>query len=396
MDRKEGNMSEKEQVLTEDEENNLEVIQNLDSPEKIQAMEEIFNEESSEAPKSEADEENKSEEEKDKVKDKASTVEDKKSEEDKKLEPEETPKAPEKEKAEDKASFEITDEYIEKAPEKDRNLLTSIKGEIISPKALKIYLNAQRLLGKRTQDLMKPEDKVQQINQPQLAEEGEKPQDVKEKLVLGQLKKNYPDLPDDLTEREDYLRELNYDKPLEFQKFVRDRQTISDQVEKDYNQMQYFVNNYEKINNEIINEEIRSINEQFGKMNVEPKDLDIDLSIDEDGNYSTALNSLLLDNTGKQLDVSLFQYVGGKPILKKQSLAVKLFQQKLPDIINLVKVSGRKDGLKAAHDKKTVKTLSGASSGGSEKVIKEDYTPEEIAGITDPDELARIEKSFNS
>ena len=64
------------------------------------------------------------------------------------------PPPPTEDKGADKDGLiSITDEYINKADPKDRVLLTSIRGEKLSPKMLDIHLNAQRTIGRKAEEV---------------------------------------------------------------------------------------------------------------------------------------------------------------------------------------------------------------------------------------------------
>jgi len=298
---------------------------------------------------------------------------------------EEPAKAPEKPKV-----FEITDEYIEKAPEEDRNLLKFLKGETMSEKSIKVYLDGQRQIGKLSSEIGQLKKTTEQLKEttettPQsMTEELEK---VKETLVAQELIKKYPQLlkedgtiiPFDTRDEEfkEFLRDLNADIPgLGVQEFIELKKSLEQKVGNEVKQAVHIRNNHKEINKDTLSKDVESIKDRLQNVfGVAPKDLGLDIepTRDEKGALTNAyLLKLLTDESGQKTDDNLYNIVGTKEpiaLLKKGSIAQKFFELNMPQIIQVIRDNSVKKGyVESQEKKKEVNPTLSSSNAGSRGV----------------------------
>ncbi len=261
------------------------------------------------------------------------------------VEPEKTSeKEPEKkeDKVEDKVEdktpttspLQITDEFIAKADEKDRNILQAIKGETFSPKALQNYINAQRKIGELGQKIGQVKEEPvkkaipDEIPQQKLTEEVQKLKDVE---VVNRLRQTFKDLPDDPEELREYLSTLQASDPDRYWDYRELKRDIQTKVDTDFNRAIYIQENQSEINQTILNNEIESIQNELKEYGIDdPKKYGFDFTVtrDESGKFKNPLLQELITTDGKNLDPTVITYIGNVPIFNEKALFNKFFLAK--------------------------------------------------------------------
>lgn len=299
------------------------------------------------------------------------------------------PEAPEKDTAKDTA---VADAFLDSLDEEDRKTLEKYKGKPI-PEVLKALANAQRLVGARAEKLkeslgIKPETPTpaektvpEPIKMFKLDPEGE---NAKTALINKQLKAEYPNLPDDPNERKDFLADLNYKDPEEFQNYLQRKNAISAEVDQVVKTTQYLTKNSGAVNLQRINEAKGQIKDYFKKLNIEPKDFDID--IDKDDLENPYLNEVVADENGNFYD-DIVQVYNGVSIIKPGTIAQKFFEKHLPTILSKLPERYRKEGYEAASKKSQpgVPTLGIQKPGTPQK--KEEVTLDKINSLNSVEEI---------
>ncbi len=314
---------------------------------------------------------------------------------DKTITPETTPAvAPESGQAQpDKVQPTITKEYITSlglSPEDEKYALKFIDKPI--SEFFKSYANAQKLIGKKKEELLTKPQAAPQV--PQTVEQVQK---TKEELILTELKRKVPSLKDNLPpnldtssqEYKDWARDLNYDDPDTFNEFRVARNEISTEIEQTYQNLNQLRSNYDKINTDIIHNEVDTIESDLKAIGADAKDLGYDFTIAPDGS-NALLDDLLLDSKTGEIDKALVTYVNGEvPIINTDAVRTKFFKLNLPQITKRIAEKARMEAVKTMQGqvKEVPASLSGSQISGK---TKKELTAADIEGITDPDKIDEL------
>lgn len=300
-------------------------------------------------------------------------------------------------KAEDKTTtpttnpVQITDEFIAKADEKDRNILQAIKGETFSPKALQNYINAQRKIGELGQKIGQVKEEPvkkaipDEIPQQQLTAEVQKLKDVE---VVNRLRQTFKDLPDDPEELREYLSALQGSDPDRYWDYRELKRDIQKKVDTDFNRAIYIQENQSEINQTILSNEIENIQNELKEYGIEdPKKYGLDFTItkDEQGKSKNPLLQELITTDGKNLDPTVVTYIGNVPIFNEKALFNKFFLVKGKVIRDVLKAQVSTGAKKEAFEELSKKqeaadnTASISKGGESTKTTPKTLkTPEDI------------------
>ena len=322
-----------------------EVVKDADSPEKAEALLELLDEE--ESPKAP---------EGDKVEDKTEStkVEEENVVSDDKTKSGEIKAVP----LETKKPFVIDDDYIAKADPKNKTILESIKGDTVSQKLLDNYINAQRKIGEQGNELgqLRQKTEIQKPIPEKIPQQTQTlDKQVRAKIseeVLNRLKPDFPDIPTDPEELNMYLDNLTRQ---DYDEYKEKRDSIKKEVESDFNTAYYKINNHEKINDTVLNNDLISIKNELKEWDIEdPKTLGFDLNLESPDKKT--LDELMLKD-GK-FDSSLVEQYGtdanGKPLyfFKEGAIRDKFFKLNTVKIVKLLK-----ENLKSSTRKETVESI---------------------------------------
>lgn len=404
---------EEEEELKDDQLHRLEVIDNLESPEDIQAASELFDPPKEEKTPSDDDPDKTPKGDETDGADKSSQKEepttqkqpkDKESVPDKTKTPEQPPQKQEDKAQPDKASglVEITDDYIAKADEKDRKILEKLKGEKFSPKALEMTVNAQRLIGKRTEQLFSKTDVNKEVQPSQKAEQAPQTkltpdvEQAKNQMVYARLVKEFPEMPEDPQERKAWLNTLNYEDREEADRFLELKRQVVQEAEQDYNHILNIRENYDKINRSKVDAAVGTIQDFAKNFDADLKTLGYDFTIDNDGN-NALIDSIIFDKEGNPKN-KIIQIgkagtlLEGIPIIDEEALVTEFYRLKMPEIMAKIKANAHLEGYKAkdADKEGTPKTLADAATKGQKREIISRITADEVDNIDDPEKINEI------
>lgn len=403
-----------EEELKDDQLHRLEVIDKLESPEDIKAASELFDPPKEDDNKSSDDDPDKTPKgdetegaDKSNQTSKPTTEnkpEDNSAQSNESKAPIQSPQKEDKAKT-DKAQdlIEITDEYIAQADERDRKILEKLKGEKFTPKALSITINAQRLVGKRSEQLFNKQD-IKQPEQYQQRTEPTAPQNklipdvekAKDQMIYQRLVQEFPELPEDPQERKSWLNNLNYEDREEADRFLELKRQVVQDIERDYHQIITIRENYDQINKNNVEEAVKTIQDFAANFNADLKALGYDFTIDKDGN-NTLLDSIIFNENGEPK--SKIVQIGKKgtllegiPIIDSEALVTEFYRLEMPKIMAKIKANAHLEGYKAKDADKdgTPKTLADATTKGQKREIISRITAEDIDKIDDPDKIREI------
>ncbi len=318
-----------------------------------------------------------------------------KAEEDKKKEetpPEIVPPVEDKDKdQQDKDELILDDELISKlnVDEDTREFLSKsvFKGKPLA-EALKSYVNASKLVGKKKEELLKTiqPPKTELDNIPPKPKTETEVESAKEDLMFNELSKEFKDLPKDPADRKKWLNDLGYDDYKAANKFVRREAEIEKDIGQIWDYTEKLTASAPQINQKIMGSEIETISNYFAeKFQIDPKLLGYDLTVDAEGNNPVLDSLLASEDNPNEFDPELIQNVNGVKILKQGELAKKFFTRELPKIIEEVKSQTRRETIESLK-KKATDTPSFSTQVGKGKQTKELET-DQIKQITDVDQL---------
>ena len=335
------------------------------------------------------------------------TSEEKAEKETKVTEPEKK-EEPEKVKSpgEPKGTITITDEYINAAEEKDRNILKGLKGETFSPKGLQVIIDSQRKIGEQGNELGQLRKLTNNDNQPRksIPDDNDIPeqqltneiQKLKAQEVDRRLRAHFNDLPEDPQEAKEYLAMLNQSDPEAFLDYRDMKRSVQKQVDGEFNKAIYVQNNQLEINTHLLSAEIDGIAEELKDWGIEDaKKLGFDFTISQDaeGRSNNELLRELIYPDGK-MDNNLFNFVGRTPIFKEGALLDKFFRTKGKLVREALKkqigIDAKKEAYNELSEKKEINTNTssvqkgaGASTFAGAKKAKpiEELSPTELAAV---------------
>ena len=287
--------------------------------------------------------------------------------------------------------IKITDEYIAKADERDRQILLKAKGWTMSPEAIKSFVQANHKIGELGQKIGQVKEEPvkkaipDEIPQQKLTEEVQKLKDVE---VVNRLRQTFKDLPDDPEELREYLSTLQASDPDRYWDYRELKRDIQKKVDTDFNRAIYIQENQSEINQTILSNEIENIQNELKEYGIEdPKKYGLDFTItkDEQGKSKNPLLQELITTDGKNLDPTVVTYIGNVPIFNEKALFNKFFLVKgkvIRDVLKAqVSTGAKKEAFEELSKKQEVADNTASISKGGEstkttpKTLK---TPEDI------------------
>ena len=252
--------------------------------------------------------------------------------------------------------YEINDDFIISQPEEDRKILENLKGEKVSGKMLKSYINAQRLIGKKVISDSEYNEKFSNDTKPKKAIEfDDNAKGFIEQKTNELLKTKFKDLPADTSEFQEYMSDLAISDPERFHDLRDVKKELRQQVEQDFQKVLYVKENYASINETVFNQEIESIKEQLKDFGIEnPAELGFDFTNARDNAKITKL----LEDANGNLSNEMVDIYADVPLMKKQALSDKFMRVYAKEIIQAIRdntaKTARKEGFKSANDKKNL------------------------------------------
>ena len=287
----------------------------------------------------------------------------------------------------------ITDKDINTFSEKDQKILQRFKGKPIA-EGLKSLVEAQRMVGKgfKKENIPTEESLI-----PDPVKQPEEAKTYKDQVILNNMSNLHDDFPKDAYE----WSELQSDNPTKYFQYLSEHADMVKSINTQFDTATHIINNFEDINNEILNESGSKIVETVKNFGLDVnKDFGIDITRDKEG-ANEYLDSLLVNSDGK-LDLNLFETWKnakgetklrfGVPQIKEGAVEQKFIKQNLPLLMMKVREKAFIEGVSAANSK----TLPPSFSDG---VTPQRKNPDKIdpRNITDLDALDRaIEESENS
>jgi len=228
----------------------------------------------------------------------------------------------------------IDDEFIEQHPE-DADILVKIKGEVLSPKALKNYIHSQRhieeLKASRSEVVQPKQELNATAEKPLATYTDEEVSNYKTSIITRRIKEKYPDFPEDaLTNRESlnlYYSDMLYERPADLDDFKSDFADIRDSISTEIEREVEVGRNWKGYAEQTILEGFKTFDEFIQSKGVTATEMGIDLSSPE------VAKSVLYDKNGNaNPDVVFIRK--GVPIVMKDRFIAALKEKYMDDIIS--------------------------------------------------------------
>ncbi len=257
---------------------------------------------------------------------------------------------------------EITDEYISSQPENLREYLKGIKGEKLTNKVLKNYLNSQEFIKnqKETFRTTTPVDRTKLEKQVE---------SVKVNMLFTNLKSKIPELPPNFfnmeqEERNEWVRDYDYNHPLEknFKDVYFSELENVDKQTKEYVDLQ---TSWQDRFKATVLEDIKAFRTRLESYGVKESDLGIEINEDY-------LQKFLFDETGKPK--SLVSYDRGVAEISPGKILQALIDENFDRIIELREKAAEKKGFLKRTSQEDNPSLSGAGVTGKKTEEKETLT----------------------
>lgn len=292
----------------------------------------------------------------------------------------------------------LTDEIISSFDPEEQKYLEKFRDKPIK-EALKSLANAQKLIGKKRQELITP-DTSNNVKPQVNFEDARK---IKQDLVINELKRKFPTIEIPTLDRatEEYklwASDLNYNDPDTFNDFRQELQRVTQEVEKDYNSIADYRENYPTYNQTKIENSVKQIESYFkDQLGVNLKDYGVDLNLSDGSN--AILDALLndpnaVDNDNLDPEIISFGKVGtplqGLPFVNEKALINKFIQTYGVKIYKDSIAKARAEAVQLAQSKDKPTILPSLSGSGVKGQQKKTLTLQDIEQITDDHKIEEM------
>lgn len=292
----------------------------------------------------------------------------------------------------------VSEDYIKNAPENEREALEGIKGSRIDAKALKNYVNAQIYIKEHKANEIKPSDDKNNgkatpdikatlnLSEDQQAEINK----TKQAMVYSELKKRFPELPDeaetDVDILEDYVSTL---RPLSQQNFMKVYESALVNADKEITSFVDLTQNWETYALNKISSDVLKFKEHITKLGITEKDLGIDLTVPKgvsDASDNPYLNKIIFPSE-KTVNAKIVKFKTGIPVIIEGELFNQLRDSNYDAIIKIIQDRGVSQGYqqKVTDDVNPSQAISGLAGEDSKKIIDASLQ------VTDDDDLDAID-----
>lgn len=280
---------------------------------------------------------------------------------------------------------------LDKMVEDYQGILNGVRGEVMSPKAFKNYINSQMYIKQMKPSPLdttwKPDTKV--TTDPDYLQ---KALVAKNKLISEQMRRVFRDFPDEAltnpeTEKE-FLRELMAEDPRAITRYDEARKTIEKNVNESYDKYVHLQNNWETIARDSINVQVAQFNALLSQLNLTPEDLALpNLSLDDKYYNEFLYKNVIYDKNGKPNE-NVIGFLDGKiPVIKPNAVYVELVNNFAKTIISKAAEQGRKEGFEIGKTSIPEPSMSDSPIRGEKQTLEvnpdflqddSDLTPEQL------------------
>ncbi|MGV8131555.1 MAG: hypothetical protein ACP5N7_05650, partial [Candidatus Pacearchaeota archaeon] len=283
-------------------------------------------------------------------------------------------------------------------------------------KSLDIAVNAQRMIGKKAEEIRKlknpetdanlnqqrtehqddpnkQEKKIVKINDPEVLGEINK-------MVISKLKEDFPDLqiPDDPAEFTRFVSNLHYDDTFKVDEIKAKKRSYETSYRQQFEDVVRFRDNYVDENRKVVQSDIDNIY-QYAKdvFDVDIKTLGFDLTLDKEG-ANPIVDALMLNPDGNSYDPKITQYgrkgtvIEGIPVVSPNAIFDKFFRTKGKEIVNAITKAATKTGFESATKIKDElpNSLSDGTVKGENINRKENLSEDDIEKLEDPEQIKQV------
>lgn len=305
-------------------------------------------------------------------------------------EPPVTPPIEGEKEIQDKDQIVVTEDFLKKQglSEDDVKYAQKFIGKPMKD-FFQSYSNAQKLIGKKKEELLKtidfPQTKTSVPAQPQTQEEITK---VQNDLIYNELVKDFPDIPKDPEERKIWLKDLNYEDREQADKYLDKKRTIEKEVDQVWTFTKQLNEQYPTINKKTTDTTVSYIQDYIKKSTgYDAKDLGYNFTADAEGNNPIIDDLIAEEGNVEQFDKNVVQLYNGIPILNSRGMATKFLEREMPKIIEKVKALARKEGFTTKTAKEVAPSLTTQPKKG---VTNKELKTDQVKEITDIGQLDKL------
>ncbi len=249
----------------------------------------------------------------------------------------------------------VDDSYISSQPVEYRAYLEGIRGEQLSPKALKNYINSQDYIAKQKQTKEQPPQLPPDV-QTQIAE-------TTKQIARNNLKNKFPEMPIEAMHSEEafneWVKDLNFEKPLQMLDVVEEYRKILNDTQRVAGDLHYISTNWESRANEAMVKEIEKFKADLAKKGIKPEDLGIDLTYDPQKKNDYITESVLKRNGQLDNGVVFLEY-SKYPRVIENGVYRKLIELNYDKIADMIEIKGRQAGYEAKKQNQPPPSMSAA------------------------------------
>lgn len=231
----------------------------------------------------------------------------------------------------------VTDKFIQQQTPDLQRYLAGIKGDTMSERALRNYINAQagiERLKAQTQQQAPPQQapktpQVQpRVNQPAVN------RDEVEQVALQVLSAKYKDIPLNKADFLTWSKDVFLKDPLEHHRVLQEYENTVHNVEKDATELANYRQNWESIAETNVKKGVADFEEKLKSLNLTSKDLGLDLTVDKTNEGSYLWKEIVRNPDGSP-NQRVVQYLFDTPVIRAENITNALMEKNLDKIIKV-------------------------------------------------------------
>ncbi len=247
-------------------------------------------------------------------------------------------------------TIRIDEKYISEQPPEIQKILRPIKGDILSERALKNYINAQLFIEKQKSQ---KQEVAKETTPPQVYQQNQinvQPSEDLNRALYLTLRVKYSDLPEltsDTNPEEqlkDYLTDLQISDPIKYYKFLKDYDLATQKIQEQISQYKYIEENWEHISAENIKKDVQKFENDLKEFGLSLQDLGLNLELDDKYYNEYLYNNILLKNN--EANPEVVQRISDKALLIPEGAVYKkLIELNFKNVLQLAKSKNVSSGI---------------------------------------------------
>lgn len=241
-------------------------------------------------------------------------------------------------------TIKINEEYINKQPPEIQKILRPIKGDVLTERALKNYINAQLHIQKLESKFQQPTqaqpktEPIQELKTPEF-----KIEDIKnfDDAVYKTLRLKYPDLPENPDNPKEaikeYLSETQLIDPIKYYQVIKDYDLAQTKIKEKLEEFEYLAKNWQNISADNIKKDIDKFENTLKQYGLSIEDLGLNLEFDDKFYNEYLFNNIIFDKN-KNINEDVVKVIdkdAGVFLIPEGAVYRKLVELNFDKILNL-------------------------------------------------------------